>query len=122
MMKGTCGLQRWPWSAQNAKETWRGPIPQDACAIVHTHPKKSAGGSSMEPKPSSGDQDTANRLGKCNYVVSRDGIFVAIPNSQPERVAPATWWEPYKKADCGDGKKPKAPEKPKKPKAPRPLK
>lgn len=121
MMKGTCGLQRWPWSAENAKATWKGPVPQDACAIVHTHPKKSPGGGSMDPMPSSGDQGTANRLGKCNYVLSQDGIWVGIPNSPPERVASATWWKPYEKTDCGDGKKPKPPKKPKKPKAPRGL-
>lgn len=65
---------RWPWTAQRRKETWTGPIPENVEAIMHIHPL------GLDPKPSPGDQDTADSVGKPNYACSREGIWRASPN------------------------------------------
>jgi hypothetical protein len=62
----------------------RASIPTDSSAIIHTHPY------GLTQTPSQDDYDTAKRIGKPNFVVTRDSIFVAMPNGDikhPVKVA-----------------------------------
>jgi hypothetical protein len=59
-------------------------IPDDSSAIIHTHPYKA------NPTPSDTDYKTATAVGKPNFVMSRNAIYVAMPNGnvkQPVKVA-----------------------------------
>ena len=88
---GQYGFVQWPWSAESAKETWKGPAPDGAVAVVHTHP------SAKSERPSPGDHDLAN--GKQNssirmpvYVLHRNGIMKAVPGvNDPIRVRDYHW-------------------------------
>lgn len=52
-------------------------IPDDAMAIVHTHP------STATPVPSPKDYQTATQTGKPNFVISKGAIYVAMPGTDP---------------------------------------
>jgi hypothetical protein len=52
-------------------------VPNDSQAIVHTHP------STATPVPSPQDYKTATTLGKPNFVISKDHIYVAMPGTDP---------------------------------------
>ena len=88
---GQYGFVPWPWSAESAKETWKGPAPEGSVAVVHTHP------SAKSDRPSPGDHDLAN--GKQNssirmpvYVLHRNGIMKAVPGvNDPIRVRDYHW-------------------------------
>lgn len=52
-------------------------IPDEAEAIVHTHP------ASGKPTPSAQDYVTATKMGKPNFVLSQNAIYVAMPGMDP---------------------------------------
>jgi len=75
---GEYSFVRWPWSAETNKEIWRGPPPDGAVAVVHTHPTATG------EKPSSGDRDLAtgkqaNNIRMPVYVLHKNGIWKADP-------------------------------------------
>ena len=63
----------WPWSAETGKEIWKGPIPDGAVAVIHTHP------TNKSERPSDKDHDLADgkQFGDIRmpvYVLHRNGI------------------------------------------------
>jgi hypothetical protein len=86
----------WPWSAESRKETWKGPTPDGAVAIVHTHP--SAG----SERPSDKDHELANGKQSSKvrlpvYVLHRNGIWKAAPGvKDPIRVRDSHWLKEFK--------------------------
>jgi hypothetical protein len=93
---GKYGFIMWPWSAEAGKETWKGPAPEGAVAIVHTHP------SSKSERPSPKDHDLAD--GKQSrsirmpvYVMHRNAIWKAVPGEKdPIRVRDSHWLNEFK--------------------------
>jgi hypothetical protein len=85
------GFVVWPWSAENAKETWKGPAPDGAVAVVHVHP------SSKSERPSPGDHDLANGKQASSirmpvYVLHRNAIWKAVPGvKDPVQVRDYHW-------------------------------
>jgi hypothetical protein len=86
----------WPWSAEAGKETWRGPAPDGAAAIVHTHP------SAKSERPSQGDHDLADGKQSRNitmpvYVLHKNGIWKAVPGiKEPVQVRDYHWVDEFK--------------------------
>jgi len=86
----------WPWSAAAGKETWKGPVPDGAVAIIHTHP------SSKSERPSPDDHDLAD--GKQSksirmpvYVLHRNGIWKAVPGARdPVQVRGSQWLKDFR--------------------------
>jgi len=72
--KGIRDCVRWPWSAADKQETWRGAKPTGAVAIMHTHPN------GTDPKPSDNDRKAADTAGVTNYACSIKGISKVDPN------------------------------------------
>jgi hypothetical protein len=68
---GVFGLMAWPNRGFYGAK-WTGPIPKNAVAVIHTHPRQ-------RPIPSSQDRAEASRLGLPFYVVSRAALCVATP-------------------------------------------
>lgn len=66
---GRTHFVRWPLRWQDRRAGYRGSIPPDTFAIVHTHPNR-------YPEPSADDTSVARRLGIPVYVVTRWGVFV----------------------------------------------
>ncbi|PYQ60055.1 MAG: hypothetical protein DMF58_09455 [Acidobacteria bacterium] len=64
----------WPTSGQYEAQAFRGVVPDNVVAIVHTHPPR------MDPRPSPGDIKAAQRLGLAIYVLTRHGIYAADPS------------------------------------------
>jgi len=64
---GTLSLVPWPMTAIDDESHWKGPLPPNAIAIVHTHPNTS-------PRPSRIDARTAIETGLAVYVVTRNMI------------------------------------------------
>jgi RHS repeat-associated protein len=80
---GKYGFVIWPWSADTAKETWKGPVPEGTIADVHVHPSSSH----YDPKPSPNDHDLADgkqvkSLSVPVYVLHRTGIYEAVPGKK----------------------------------------
>ena len=86
----------WPWSAEAGKETWKGPAPSGAVAVIHTHP------SSKSERPSPGDHDLANGKQASSirmpvYVLHRNGIWKAAPGlKDPIQVRDYHWADKFK--------------------------
>lgn len=79
---------RWPWSAQDAKETWKAPRPGGQQGVVHTHPD------ALNPKPSTCnkcDADTAKQIDKPVYTVSRKGVWKVSPTGEITQEEPPEW-------------------------------
>ena len=72
-----------PWDAGRIRHaTYRGPIPQRAIAVVHTHPHG-------EPHPSSRDRAEARRLAIPVIVVTTEGVIAAMPDGREAHVRSA---------------------------------
>jgi hypothetical protein len=84
---------RWPWSAEELSESWgRGPIPDQAVGIVHTHPNRISPLPSTRAQPS--DRTTARDLRMPVYVLHRKGIWKIEPGARkPSKVEDARWRE-----------------------------
>jgi len=86
----------WPWSAETGKETWKGPPPAGAVAVIHTHP------SEKSERPSDRDHDLADGKQSSSirmpvYVLHRNGIWKAEPGvKDPIRVRDYHWVEDFK--------------------------
>ena len=90
----------WPDGHRYLRAYWKGPVPMNAVAIVHTHP------SAVDPKPSEQDIETARRLGLPVYTVSRRGIWKAVPDGPVARVDDADWWRGCRSGACGGARDP----------------
>ncbi len=88
--------QAWPDGRQHLQAHWRGPVPAEAVAIVHTHPAV------VDPKPSPQDIVTARRLGIPVYTVSRTGIWKAGPDGLVVAVEDAHWWAGCRSGACDE--------------------
>ncbi len=63
-------------------------------ALTHAHPRYSASGKLIEPKPSSPDIKTASQLNLPHIVVSAGAIWLAMPNKQIyEIISKEFWWK-----------------------------
>jgi JAB domain-containing protein similar to deubiquitination enzymes len=71
---GDVALRDWDFTGRAERAAWRGPAPDGALAIVHTHPDRA------DPRPSSVDAALARRLGLPVYTLTRHGLWVARPD------------------------------------------
>jgi hypothetical protein len=76
----------WPHRGFVGKEVWRGPVPPNVIAIIHTHPDD------VDPRPSARDAATARRFGISNYTVSRRGIWKTTPDGRTVQVDGEEWF------------------------------
>ena len=88
--EGRYALDLWPASHSIRKSVWKGPLPANAVAIVHTHPQGM-------PLPSSGDRQEARRLGIPIYVLARSSIYRVDPSGgdNVRLIAQSDWWKPH---------------------------
>ncbi len=82
---GRTDFVRWPVSNDHYRADYRGSIPPNAFAIVHTHPNG-------YPEPSGHDEAVARRLGIPVYVVTRTRVSIATASGV--RVIAAGDWNP----------------------------
>lgn len=83
---GLAGCMEWPVSGLRQRQTYRGPVPFHAIAVVHSHP----GAARL---PSGQDILEARRSGMPFYVVTRDSIWRANPDGSTTRVLQRSrWW------------------------------
>jgi hypothetical protein len=106
----TYNLQRWPWSAEQGRETWKGSRPQGYVAIAHTHPTQALSGRRSTPKPSTSDPDgsgegdwgAAKQINAPVYTISKEAIWkitgTPLSSTNPVQVAGKDWWKPSEKA------------------------
>ena len=87
---GSDRFARWPASAARNSETWRGPLPEHAVALVHTHPDN------MDEKPSGVDALIAQKTGMSLYIISSHGIWSITPDGELKKEAGRNW----KNAKC----------------------
>ena len=83
---GGVAWRPWPWDRRYLESRWLGPPPAGAFAIVHTHPAV------VDPRPSSTDRATAERLSIAGAYDSRSGIWKAEPAGYVTRVGDERWW------------------------------
>lgn len=76
-------LREWTFSGAVERASWRGPAPEGALAVVHTHPR------TADPRPSSGDVALARRLGLPVYTLTRGGLWAALSDGTIRLEAPA---------------------------------
>jgi hypothetical protein len=72
---GSLGCRLWPLTTEHAASTYRGEIPPDAIAIVHTHPHEWS-------KPSPQDTELSLRLNMAVLVVTHGWVSVVDPAGQ----------------------------------------
>jgi hypothetical protein len=99
---GKYSFVRWPWSAETNKETWKGPPPGGAVAVVHTHPTASAENTSDKDRDlARGKQDKDIRMPL--YVLHKNGIRKFDPagskDSKDIRVRDYRWVDEFKRGD-----------------------
>ncbi len=71
---GSFTCEAWPQLHRYLSESFRGPIPAHAVAVVHTHPVE-------YPQPSFQDQKEASRIGLPIYVITIRGVYKALPGT-----------------------------------------
>jgi hypothetical protein len=86
--------QAWPDGRGYLRARWKGPVPADAVAIVHTHPAV------VDPRPSPQDLESARRVGVPIYTVSRAGIWKAEPDGSVVTVDDRRWWVGCRSGGC----------------------
>ena len=72
---GNYGSVPWPWSAEQKRETWKGPWPTGAFAIAHTHPNRSPKPSTSDDRGGEGDYGAAKQINGAVYAVTRDAVW-----------------------------------------------
>jgi len=82
---GRIDFVRWPASPGDFQADYRGSIPPNAIAIVHTHPNG-------YPEPSNNDAAVARRLGMPVYVVTR--ARVSVTTGREMRIIAVGDWNP----------------------------
>ena len=86
----------WPWSAETGRETWKGPAPDGAVAVVHTHP------TNQSERPSDKDHDLADGKQSSDirmpvYVLHKNGIWKAVPGKRDAvQVRDSHWVSEFK--------------------------
>ena len=76
----------WPHLGLISREVWRGAVPANVVAIVHTHPD------AVDPRPSDQDAATARLFGIPNYTLSRQGIWKATADGDVVRIDGEAWF------------------------------
>lgn len=103
VLKDDAGRVRWlawPNGRRYLRARWEGPVPADAVAIAHTHP------TTVDPKPSEQDVETARELRMPVYTVSRSGIWKALPDGFVVAVDDARWWSACRSGACEEVRDP----------------
>ena len=77
-------FQKWPNSGERSKIFFKGSMPRNVLAVVHTHPVH------KDSKPSTMDVSFAKRLKIDIYVVSAEGLWMSNSNGKISRVMPYT--------------------------------
>ncbi|HET6266564.1 MAG TPA: hypothetical protein VFG11_02520 [Acidobacteriota bacterium] len=88
------GLMNWPQSLESVREEWKGALPGNAIALVHTHPNFA------DPKPSRGDIKAARQIRLPIYTVSRSGIWMVTPDGRIVLLLGERWYE-FAANSCG---------------------
>jgi hypothetical protein len=73
--EGNLDCLLWPSTRRYEAQVYRGVVPSNVVAVVHTHPPSAA----ITPSP--GDIAEAQRTGIAIYVLTRAGIYAADPLS-----------------------------------------
>jgi hypothetical protein len=76
---------RWPATRQWKKETWKGTIPANLIAQVHTHPLNT------DPRPSYKDVVLSRTVKRPLYTISRKGIWEVTSEGTITQVAGSNW-------------------------------
>jgi len=87
-------FQKWRNSGERNREIWKGPIPKNVIAVVHTHPVQ------RDSKPSSADITMAKRLNIHVYIVSRKGLWISKPNGEISRLMDNSRFKELVKGCC----------------------
>lgn len=74
-LDGTLGCVEWPSMHVYHSEFFRGALPPNAVAIVHTHP-------AQFPKPSYQDELEATRIGIPIYTLTIRGVYKSVPGQE----------------------------------------
>lgn len=82
---GTSQFQRWPQSGERNKELWKGPIPENVIAQVHTHP------ANRDPRPSNNDAAFARKVNVPVYTITGSGIWRVTPEGKIAKLMAAEW-------------------------------
>jgi len=83
---GTLTCSEWPGAHSYQAEHFRGAVPHNTIAIVHTHPVQ-------YPRPSEQDEDEASRLGMPVYTLTIRGVYKSMPDQRlPELVTDRQSW------------------------------
>ena len=82
---GRIEVIRWRRSFARNSESWKGPVPPNVIAQVHTHCVIA------DPRPSQGDARLANRIKIPVYAISSNGIWKVGPDGKTEKVAGTRW-------------------------------
>ena len=72
---GTLSCDEWPSNHGYQAEHYKGAIPKNAIAIVHTHPVQF-------PRPSAQDEDEATRLGIPVYTLTIRAVYKCVPDQR----------------------------------------
>jgi hypothetical protein len=80
-------FMRWAPSASRNKEYWRGPIPKNVVAQIHTHPVN------LDRKPSNKDANVARSLNIPVYVISVKGIWSVTPDGATQEEVKSDWYQ-----------------------------
>jgi hypothetical protein len=75
---GTLTTEPWP-EFGHRQVRYRGPIPANAIAIMHTHPHEA-------PRPSAHDRAEAKKIGLPVLVITPMGVVAAFPDGRSEKI------------------------------------
>jgi hypothetical protein len=84
---------RWSRSDARNSEIWKGPVPENLVAQVHTHPENT------DPRPSANDFLVALQVHVPIYIISKDGIWIGMPNGRMKRQETSGWYKRLS-SDC----------------------
>lgn len=93
--KGNLEWIRWPSSRKWKGEIWKGNVPPNVIAQVHTHPLIT------DPRPSYKDAVLSRNMKKPLYTISREAIWKVIPNGTITEVV-GTNWHKSNKVVCAE--------------------
>jgi hypothetical protein len=92
--ESTYHWMRWPSSREWKKERWKGEVPANLVAQVHTHPV------GTDPKPSFKDHIFSRKVNAPLYTVSRKGIWKINPHGKVIKIAGSNWHMNQYKLRC----------------------
>jgi len=87
---------RWPASRKWKGEIWKGNVPANLIAQVHTHPLKT------DPRPSYNDVVFAHNVKTNLYTISREAIWKVTPGGTITEVGGAKWQIRSNKQICAE--------------------